>query len=305
MDERDVEINDPIAETIEMDENVISKAYPNAIDTLLKDSLIVSIGDGLYYNYRNSSVYRMYDAGMFQQEMGYARKEITKVSDRTSCLKLSKNMWWFRLPSEAYGSFYNIKTGELVTDKRYLWLNTYKHPRSNLVYIIGSINGKYNNMNAFIGKMVNDELDIITYLHTDKADMLDAYLEGDTTEYNVPKVVNRFVVIDAHEADALEDSSIVRIFDLISMKQIADFVVYEDSQYGSDNKYYYVFRDAITSYDAYQKAMEMYPDEYDEDYGEYTESTEYENEVVNNFIENEARRYYICSDDGEIYDHLP
>lgn len=305
MDERDVEINDPISETIGMDENVISKAYPNAIDTLLKDSLITSIGDGLYYNYRNSTVYRMYDAGMFQQEMGYARKEIVKVDGKDSCVRLSKDMWWFRKSSEAYGSFYNVRTDELTTDKRYLWLNTYKHPRSNMIYIVGSISGKYPNMHAFIGKMVNGELDIITYLHTDTVDMLDEYLEDNTSEYNVPRTVNRFVVTDAHETDALEDSDIVRLFDLISMKQIADFVVYEDSKYGSDDKYYYVFRDAITSYDAYQKAMEMYPDAYDEDYDQYTESTDYENEIVNDFVENEAKRYYICSDDGEIYDHLP
>lgn len=296
MDARDYEIDDPIAETIDMDDNVVMKVYRDRFETLTKNSSITSLGDNLYFNPTKCVVYRLYDGGMFHQEIGYARKEIARVTSMEHCVKLSNNIWWFQAPHEAYGYFYNVNTDELTLDKNIMYPTTYTNPKTKTTFIIATrINSNYGTR-SFIGKMIDNEIKVITNLNSSSYDTLPLFLENNGENY-IQDTLNRYILTFSSEYDAEEDGDIVSIYDIDRMRRVCDSVVLCDCKYGSDNKYYAVFRDGITNEEVYWKA--------EEDYDDYDEDTQYFNEIVEDFIENKARKYYICIDDGEMYNYLP
>lgn len=316
MDERDNQIDDVIAETINMDSSVVEKAYPHAIDTLLNDSTLNALGDGLYFNPYNYEIYKLVGAGMFQNEMGYERQVITKASGERMCFKLSKDVWWFQKFQQSCGVFYNIRTNQTYENNRFHRLIVYTSQKENIPQIIGTEVGKFGGLHSFIGHMDGDELVVDQYLHTSSHENMTVYIEDNFSYYDIDysKLNKLLVLYNNSDKDAIDGENPISVFDLEENKKVLDYVVtYKGCmESGDDDKLYISFRDAISEESVYQRAEELvddnelYDDE-DEDGYYYDDSEDIEgiaSDLKDNFINNEAKIYYLCIDDGQIYDSI-
>lgn len=319
MDERDNQIDDVIAETINMDSSVVERAYPHAIDTLLNDSTINALGDGLYFNPYNHDIYKLVGAGMFQNEMGYERQKITKASGDRKCFKLSKDVWWFQKFQQTCGVFYNIRTNQTYENNRFHRLSVYTSQKENLIKIIGNEVGKFGGQHSFVGHMDGDELVVDQYLHTSSHESMTGYIEDNFSYYDIDySKLNKLLVLNnSSDKDAIDGEYPISVFDLEENKKVLDYVVtYKGCiESGDDDKLYVSFRDSISDEAVYQQAEELVDqnelydgDSEDEnDYFYYDNSEEIEqiaSDLKDNFINNEAKIYYLCIDDGQIYNSI-
>lgn len=302
MDERDNELDSPIAETIGMSRQVAINAYPNHYKVLFDtETNLIPLNNGVYIR-GGSQVVKFEHGGMFDDELGDEEYVIGK---------LPMTVWSetvTQVNTNLFACSYHDKTflidtlnNQIRETKVFENIMSYKRSDGHII-----VAGHYNH-NLVAGMFdENGEFNVLYPFST--TGFLD-YLAPNQGEDPVSKPLSRYICVPLGREEYSSQSE-YNIFDLEKMKMVLTNVVFDTDNYANnenvmrsdDNSqsYWYIeLRDAISEYDI-DKYLHQYEDnDYEDDEYGWGDEADYEEAVIQAF--HDINRYAAFEDSGQIW----
>ena len=302
MDERDDEIDSPIAQTIGMSRQVAVNAYPNHYKILFSNETnLIPLNNGVYIR-GGSQVVRFQHGGMFDDEIGDEEYVIGKLPMTVwseTVHQVGTNL--FACPYREKTYLIDTLKNEIRETKVFENIMSYKRSDGQII-----VAGNYNN-NLVAGMFdENGEFNVLYSFRT--TGFLD-HLSPNQGEEPVSKPLSRYLCVP-FGTEEFSSNRIYDIFDMEQMKTVLKNIVFDTERYDNneavmrndDNTqafWYIELRDAISDYDI-DNCLPNYEDDADEDdeYG-WGDEADYD-EAVQNALSN-TKRYGAFENNGQIW----